>query len=50
MVLGEMLLIPEIEFNLMAFTVINAMVCTSIDLLTLLSKVTNYEIKCSFKM
>lgn len=45
-----MLLIPEIEFNLMAFTVINTMVCTSIDLLTLLSKVTNYEIKCSFKM
>lgn len=34
----------------MAFTVINAVVCTGIDLLTLLSKVTNYEIKCSFKM
>lgn len=50
MVLGEMLLIPETEFNFMAFTVINAMVCTSIDLLTLLAKVTNYEIKCSFKM
>lgn len=50
MVLGEMLLIAETEFNLMAFTVINAMACTSIDLLTVLSKVTNYEIKCSFKM
>lgn len=34
----------------MAFTVINTMVCTNIDLLTVLSKVTNYEIKCSFKM
>lgn len=34
----------------MAFTVINTMACTSIDLLTLLSKVTNFEIKCSFKI
>lgn len=45
-----MLLIPETEFNLMAFTVINTIVCISIDLLILLSKLTNYKIKCSFKM
>lgn len=50
MVLEEMLLIPGNEFNLMAFTVINTIVCISIDLLILLSKLTNYKIKCSFKM
>lgn len=50
MVLEEILLIPGNEFNLMAFTVINTIVCISIDLLILLSKLTNYKIKCPFKM